>query len=391
MVFGSNFKLEWNELKRFENLTDEERSIVFYVENESYFIYLKPIIKELTEKHKITVCYVTSSKTDPLLEPTKNILSFYIGDGTVRTKFFLNLKADVLVMTMPDLQTFHIKRSKIKKINYVYVFHSAVSTHLVYRKEAFDNFDTIFCTGNYQIQEIQERELKYNLKKKKLIQCGYSRLDDLLSEYETFKKTNKIIIKKNQILIAPSWGENGLIETFGEDIIERLLKYDYKIIFRPHPMTIKKSSNLIQKIRKKYSDNEKFIFEDNIKTFDSFYSSECVISDWSGVAIEYAFTTKRPVLFIDVPKKMRNPEYGKISFVPLEDRIREQIGEILSPNEISKLDSMIQLMIENEEKYSKVIESIYHKIIFNIGNSSSVAVNEILGIVNKQAEGNYSK
>ena len=156
-------------------------------------------------------------------------------------------------------------------------------------------------------------------------------------------------------------------------------------------MTIKKSSNLIQKIRKKYSDNEKFIFEDNIRTFDSFYSSECVISDWSGVAIEYAFTTKRPVLFIDVPKKMRNPEYGKISFVPLEDRIREQIGEILSPNEISKLDSMIQLMIENEEKYSKVIESIYHKIIFNIGNSASVAANEILGIVNKQAEGNYSK
>ena len=180
MVFGSNFKLEWNELKRFENLTDEERSIVFYVENENYFIYLKPIIKELTEKHKITVCYVTSSKTDPLLEPTKNILSFYIGDGTVRTKFFLNLKADVLVMTMPDLQTFHIKRSKIKNVNYMYVFHSAVSTHLVYRKESFDNFDTIFCTGNYQIQEIQERELKYNLKKKKLIQCGYSRLDDLL-------------------------------------------------------------------------------------------------------------------------------------------------------------------------------------------------------------------
>ena len=73
-----------------------------------------------------------------------------------------------MVMTMPDLETFYVKRSKIYPVHFVYIFHSLSSTHYIYRKTAFDNFDTIFCTGNYQIIEIQEREKKFNLEKKKI-------------------------------------------------------------------------------------------------------------------------------------------------------------------------------------------------------------------------------
>ena len=54
----------------------------------------------------------------------KNILSFYIGDGVARSNFFINLKATIIVMTMPDLETFHIKRSKVYPVHYVYIFHS---------------------------------------------------------------------------------------------------------------------------------------------------------------------------------------------------------------------------------------------------------------------------
>ena len=33
-----------------------------------------------------------------------------------------------------------------------------------------------------------------------------------------------------------------------------------------------------------------------------------MVSDWSGVAMEFAFGLERPVLFIDVPRKTNNPE-----------------------------------------------------------------------------------
>ena len=126
-------------------------------------------------------------------------------------------------MTMPDLELFHIKRSKIFPVHYVYVFHAMVSTHLVYRKSAFDNFDTIFCVGDYQIQEIRNSEKIYNLKPKNLVRCGYNHLDNLLEENLQNISKSKDNAKQFNILFAPSWSEDGLFETKAENIIEILL------------------------------------------------------------------------------------------------------------------------------------------------------------------------
>ena len=181
MKFGLGY--DWKEVKRFEKLDKNDRSVVFYLENEYSFIYFQPIVEKLTQKYDMKICYITSSKTDPMLTcKDKNILPFYIGDGVARSNFFINLKATIIVMTMPDLETFHIKRSKVYPVHYVYIFHSLNSTQRAYRNTAFDNFDSVFCTGNYQIIEIQERERKFNLKKKQLVKHGYGRLDTLINE-----------------------------------------------------------------------------------------------------------------------------------------------------------------------------------------------------------------
>jgi len=238
MKFGLGY--DWKELKRFEKLDKKDRSIVFYLENEYYFIFFQPIIEKLTQKYDMKICYITSSKTDPMLTcKDKNILPFYIGDGIARSNFFINLKATIIVMTMPDLETFHIKRSKVYPVHYVYIFHSLNSTQRAYTNTAFDNFDTVFCTGNYQIIEIQERERKFNLKKKKLVKHGYGRLDALINQVQNTNIKNDISTNK-VVLVAPSWGANGLIETKGQEIVHLLLNSGFDVILRPHPMTIKK-------------------------------------------------------------------------------------------------------------------------------------------------------
>ena len=184
---------EWNELKKFEGLKQNERDVVFYSENENSMLIFKSLISELTNKHNLNICYVTSSKDESILKkPNNRIKSFFIGDGVVRTKFFLNLKAKILIMTMPDLETFHIKKSKVYPVHYVYLFHSMVSTHLVYRRSAFEHFDSIFCVGNYQLDEIRSTEKLYNLKPKNLIRYGYGHLDNLLEKY-----SKRILLPKN--------------------------------------------------------------------------------------------------------------------------------------------------------------------------------------------------
>ena len=185
MLFGK----EWKELKSFENLSEPQRSIVFYAENKASINHFNSLIHELTENMNLDICYVTSVKDDPIHENINpKIRSFYIGDGTVRTKFFLGLKAKILIMDMPDLETYHIKRSKIYPVHYIYIFHSIFSVHSYLRKGAVDNYDTIFCVGPHHKNEIQETEKIYNLKPKNLISFGFPRLDTLLNEKQNYSK-----------------------------------------------------------------------------------------------------------------------------------------------------------------------------------------------------------
>tara|TARA_Y100000590_G_scaffold143431_1_gene164622 strand:+ start:4323 stop:5477 length:1155 start_codon:yes stop_codon:yes gene_type:complete len=381
MNFGKfSFNAESNDLKKFENLELDDKQIVFYSENENSMFIFKSLIDELISKN-ITVCYVTSSKDDPYLTTSNDkIKTFCIGEGIIRTKFFLNLKANILIMTMPDFGTSFIKRSKVYPVHYVYMFHAIASTHLVYKKNAFDNYDSIFCIGQFQVNEIRSREQLYNLNKKNLITTGYSHLDNLIKKYSLDKHVS--VNNPIQVLIAPSWSDDGLFETIIDENIDILLNSGFKVVLRPHPMTQKKSKKKINTLRQKFLSHSNFIIEENIPNFDSFVKSDIMITDWSGAAIEYAFTLERPVLFIDVPKKIHNPDYEELSEIPIEISIRDKIGEIISPSDLQVLPSKINDLCQNNNVKTK-IQKIRDELVFNLENSSKLEAEYILKIKNQ--------
>ena len=373
---------EWKNLNQFKKLSDDKRTIVFYAENKASMNHFKTLIAELTENLNHQICYVTSVKDDPILSSTnKKILPFYVGDGIIRTQFFLTLKAKVLIMDMPDLQTFHIQRSKIHPVHYIYIFHSMFSIHSYLRKNALDNYDTIFCVGQHHIDEINESEKIYNLKPKKLVKYGFGRLDTLLDEKKIYENSNTM--KKNLIIIAPSYGENNLLHRCGIKLIDILLKSNFQIILRPHFRTIKESKSLIDLINKNFGKNPNFILEKGIIPFDSLYTSKCMISDWSGISLEYAFTFEKPVIFLDVPKKILNPDFTDIKLEPIEISIREKIGYVVSTNNleiIPKLLNEYETLISN---FDDEIKNIRSKTVFNIQTSAKVGGEYILQLISE--------
>ena len=380
MKFG--FGEEWKELKKIEKLTDKERSIVFYAENQASINHFRLLISELTEEKNLQICYVTSVKNDPILSSkNKNILPFYIGDGTTRTKFFLTLKAKILIMDMPDLQTFHIKRSKVYPVHYVYIFHSMFSTHSYLRKGALDNYDTIFCVGKHHEKEIRATEERYGLKEKKLIKYGFGRLDTLLQEKQKFRNT--YTEDKNLILIIPTYGEKNLLQICGKELIEILLKADFTVMLRPHYRIFKDSKKLINSIIENFGNHHNFILEKGVIPSDKFHNSKCLISDWSGISWEYAFTFERPVVLIDTPKKILNPDSGDITMEPIEISIREKIGHVVSTNNLEKIPEIIK-NLENENLLSEQIRKIRSETVYNIGNSAKIGA-EIIEKIYKES------
>lgn len=376
---------EWKELKKFESLESSVRSIVFYAENKASMNHFKSLIDELTESLGREICYITSNPSDPILTTKNNkIHTFYVGSGTARDKLFLSLKADVLVTDMPDLETYHIKRSKTHTVHYVYVFHSMFSIHSYLRKGALDNYDTIFCVGQHHVNEIRETEKVYGLKSKNLINYGYGRLDTLLQERENFQRINHNT--KDLIIIAPSYGNNNLLEKCGPGLIAIFLKLNFKVMLRPHFITLRDSTKLINSIKEKFGKNRNFVLERDIIPSDSFHNSLFMISDWSGISLEYAFALERPVLFVDVPKKINNPDFEKIHCEIIETNIRREIGYVISPNELERIPEKINSLLQNLDKFRKKIRKIRSKTVFNIGKSAIMGAKHIIKIADEHKE-----
>ena len=380
MKLNFGFNEEWKELKKFNNLNDKQRSIVFYAENKASMNHFRLLISELTKERNFQICYVTSVKNDPILSINdKNILAFYIGDGIVRTKFFLELKAKILIMDMPDLDSFHIKRSKIFPVHYIYIFHSMFSVHSYLRKGAVDHYDTIFCVGEHHKREILETEKIYGLKPKKLVDYGFGRLDTLLRERNNFKKEK--LNTENLIIIAPTYGDNNLLKICGVKLIETLLDSNFKVLLRPHFRIFKESKDVIRIIRDKFQNNNNFLLEEGIIKPEIFHSSRCMISDWSGISLEYAFIFERPIIYIDVPKKELNAEVDKIDLQPIEVSIREKIGYLVEPDNLTEIPNIISEI--NDESRAEQIRDIRSKTVFNIGKSASIGADHITEILEK--------
>ena len=375
-----SFGEEWDNLKKFNNLSDSKRSIVFYAENKASMNHFRTLIFELTERMNFQICYITSVKDDPIFTSTnKNILSFYIGEGTARTKFFLALRAKILVMDMPDLDTYHIKRSKEYPVHYIYLFHSMFSIHSYLRKGALDNYDTIFCVGPHQVNEIRATEKLYELKPKKIVNYGFGRLDTLLQEKEEFEKSDSNM--KDLILITPSYGNENLLEKCGIELIDTLLKSNFRVLLRPHFRILRDSKKLIDSIKDKFGKNPNFIFEDGVIPSEYFHNSICMISDWSGISMEYAFTCECSVIFIDVPKKILNPDADDLSLEPIEISLRNKIGHIVSPENIENIPTIIKNFEKDIPDFGQLIKEIRTSIVFNVGNSAPIGAKYIQNLV----------
>ncbi len=370
---------EWSELRKFRSLPASDRSIVFYAENGDSWLHFAPIVRELTESMGRKICYLTSCDQDPVLTLNNpNIRAFYIGLGAIRTVAFMSLRADVMVMTMPDLETFHIKRSKSQSVHYVYVFHSMVSTHMIYRAGAFDNYDTVLCVGPHHVREIQETQALGNLRKKRLVECGYGRLDEMLRT----RKCNTIADSRNErrVLVAPSWGPDCLLETRGEQLTRVLLESGYQVTVRPHPQTVSKSPLAVKRQQEAFGGNPSFQLETDITSSASLERADVMISDWSGAALEFAFGYEKPVLFVDVPRKVNNPDYENIPVEPLEVSIREEIGDIVSANNLREIPQRIEKLCGNVERTRERIVAARNHYCFNIGESGRVGAECIAGI-----------
>ena len=364
------FFKEFQGYRAYKKLPKSYKKVVFYSESFQDWHHLKPLLNALLDDD-IAVTYVTSDDRDPgLLKLSNKYRSIYIGKGFFRILFFQFLKAKLLILTMMDLNNFELKRS-MHPVHYVYIFHSLTSTHMVDTEKSFDHYDTIFCAGPHQKKEIELREKNKDLKAKNLIPYGYPRIEKLIQLSSKPKNEKKVI------LLAPTWGEQSIINLMGMEICSIIINQGYSLILRPHHETIKRSPQLIDEIENKYSHLETFSLVREMGDSESLLQSDLLICDWSGTAIEYAFGLEKPVIFIDIPPRVRNPNWREIQSEPLEMSIREKVGRVICPSKLDELPSSISQLLNEDQISSSLIKSLREEFIYNLSDSEIIGREEI--------------
>jgi len=379
----------WSGWRRYRKLSADWHNIVMYSESGQDWHYFEPLIAVLNTKLQRRVTYISSDQGDPGLNRQHDLFkALCIPEGFFLTLHFNMQKADVVVLTMMDLDNLQLKKS-INPVHYVYLFHSLGSTHMVDHANSYDAYDSLFCVGPHHVAELRKRELMEGLKARNLFKYGHPRLENLLTAANSFRQSRSsdsvVAATTPVVLIAPTWGEQSIFNTCGEELVGLLLDARYHVIIRPHYQTLQKTPAVVEKLKTRYGDRGNFEYQDRMGESETLFRSDILICDWSAMAIEYALGLEKPVLFVDLPRRIRNPDWQKLGIEPQEASFRELAGDIVSPDHLEEVPDRIARLLEDPESFQQNMKKLRPQMVFNIGNSIELGAREIMRLADKKA------
>ena len=113
--------------------------------------------------------------------------------------------------------------------------------------------------------------------------------------------------------------------------------------------------------------------------------SDVLITDWSGIAYEYAFRTKRPVVFVDTPMKVINPDWERLGIVPTDISFRNEVGVSVPLADIPAAGRAVADMLAHPDRFAARIENLLRTQFFNPGHAGEAAGRYILeSLINRR-------
>jgi hypothetical protein len=278
-----------------------EKNVCIFNENENTFQYLEYYLKKKT----CGIIFFSLEKINYNYNQNVHVINLY--NKFFIEIFFLCLKSKFIYSTTPGLNYTIFKKSILSiKSKYIYIQHSPVSLTMAYDKNAFTEFNAVQTINKFQYSEINKINNDFS-KKIRPFKSKYKYLD-----YKNQKK-------KKQLLIAPTWKTNFYSSGFYLELFNELTKKKIDFIFRPHYMSLKEKEINLSDLN--FIKN-KIDVGPNIKISEY----ENLVSDWSGIFLEFIiFNKKKPYLF-NSKKKVLNINYNeRYSKTTIEEYARENV------------------------------------------------------------------
>jgi len=372
IAFDALLKLQTYKIN--EHMDPQNKIIAVYFPDSAYREQIGDILSKLRKANYNAMIFVGTICND---KHEKEAHVYYGGHGVIAQMTFVDLF--ICATYAHDLP------ANAKKVYFMHDIHdSPVSKEEDVLKMILE-YDYHFVPSHTVLQRVkkqisQAREAGYLSEEKEigLIQGGYSKLDQNIRLFKKYKNEDKTLIHAPTV-VDPDVEHYACLPQYSEIIIDTLLDNfpDYKVIFRPHPHTLK--TQAVSRIVDKHRDDPRFIFDNNASFYMTNYAkSALMVTDFSGTAFTYAFTTLRPVVFFSHNESAFKKAFEGYHYI----HDRNKIGAVAQNTE--ELVIQIKSLLKKDNDFKVKIKKFRDSLIYNLGHSEDYFVDNIKYILNDQ-------
>lgn len=359
-------------------LDPRKKTVAFCLTTRAYRGNLGNIIEKLRKKGTYNVITVIGEMSGDDYERQRDV--FYLPNNVYDAWSYLDF-ADVCVTVRP----FDTSKPAGKLVYFLHDVHDSAIGDIEDNFRIVLDLDYFFLASRFILERVKrqvsigkEKYLAGEAKNKGIcvIGGGYPRLDRNLEYFEKHKQTSKTLIFATTAIEGPD--TEGLIAIPGhaERVIDGILSAfpDYDLIFRPHPLTTHRPE--VKNLVKKFEGHPRFTYDGNAASYMENYSkSALMITDASGTAYTYAFTTLRPVVFFSPNEPEVKRRFGTYQYFI----DRNKVGCVAE--NVDEMIEKIKLLLGTKDDFSQKIREYRDSTIYNIGKSEDYFVDNFEYII----------
>lgn len=328
----------------------EREGIVFWSEGRSYWNSFRPVMEALSARGE-RCTYLSSDEGDPGLAcGLPGVTTRFIGTGNKAYSTLNMLEADVCALTTPGLDVLQIRRSPGVR-HYTHIVH-AVTDMAIYKLYSFDYFDSILCSGPHQACSIRALEELRGTGAKDLPECGCPYLDVMAARLEELRNAGTADAErkgKTRVLVAPTWGRNGLLALYGLNLLEPLARSGYELVIRPHPQSRIAEPELLRELAEGLAAFPNITWDAAPDGLAVMKDADVLVSDLSGIVFDFAFLLERPVLTLAFEPDLRGLEGNDLPWPAWELEVLDIVGRRISLEDLPRLPDIVREVREDPE------------------------------------------
>ena len=338
----------------------KHNTLTFYAESAAYWSTFRPILEAL-EKLGIDSTYLTSDEKDPVFASgLKHVHLRFIGKSNTAYTALGFLQTKVFVLTTPGIDVLQIRRSPGVR-RYVHVVHAVGDIH-TYKLFSFDYYDAVYCSGPGQVASLRALEAIRGTRPKALSEVGCAYLDGLVARAASAPEPGE-----KTVIVAPTWGRNGLLTRTGARIPKMLAQAGYDVILRPHPQSFVSEPELMEKLAQELSEFKNVRWDRNPDGFASLSQARLMVSDISGVIFDFAFVFLRPVVSVGAGPLKDGFEAWEIPHEAWEMSALDTLGRRVLPDHEDEVLGAVQSLLADPQTARGRIAELRNANVVNFG------------------------